>query len=144
MKQIIRGVLVAALAVTSVGCMATKQAVDQGIPMQGSTTTPAGEGMVSAIKSEDGNTALRVKVKHLAEARRIDDDANVYVVWVEPPDGTPQNVGVLSLNNDKEGTLNTLTPYRNFRVIITPEASGQVSEPSGDELFTSTVRRRED
>ncbi|HEY1086693.1 MAG TPA: hypothetical protein VGE37_03325 [Archangium sp.] len=143
MKLLVRGMMIAALAVSTAGCMHAKQMADQGVPMQGTSTTPAGEGTVSAMKSEDGNTALRVKVKHLAPANKVDEEANVYVVWVEPTNGTPQNVGILSVNNEREGTLNTLTPHSSFRVIITPERSGQVSEPSGDELFTSTVERRE-
>lgn len=138
MKMLVRGLVVAAMAL-SMSCAMTKNAVDPGIPLQGSTTTPAGEGSVAATTNQDGNTALSVKVKHLAPASRIDENAQVYVVWVEPPNGMPQNVGALSLNDDREGTLNTLTPFKQFRVIITPEASATVQEPSGNEIFTGNV-----
>lgn len=140
MKTVMRACLVAAAAL-SMSCAMTQKKMDQGQPMEVSDKAPAGEGTVKAVKGDGGNTALTVKVKHLAPASRLVDDASVYVVWVEPPNAPPQNVGVLSVNADKEGVLNTLTPHRRFKVMITPEASAQAQEPSNDEVFTSTVDR---
>lgn len=142
MKMVTRAVLVAAVAAAS-GCAMTQKATNEAPdqPMQVSEKSPAGEGTVKAYKGESGNTQLSVKVKHLAPANRIDEDASVYVVWVEPPNAPPQNVGVLSVNRNKEGALNTLTPYRRFRVLITPESNAEVQAPTGDEVFTSTVDR---
>lgn len=140
MKTVMRALLLPAMAL-SLGCAMSQKKMDPGQPMQVSDMAPAGEGTVKAVKGDGGNTALSVKVKHLAPASRLVEDASVYVVWVEPPNAPPQNVGVLSVNADKEGVLNTLTPHRRFKVMITPEASAQVQEPSGDEVFTSNVDR---
>lgn len=140
MKTLMRALLVSAVALTT-SCAMTKKTIDPGQPMQVSDIAPASEGTVKAVKGDGGNTALSVKVKHLAPASRLVDDASVYVVWVEPPNAPPQNVGVLSVNADKEGVLNTLTPHRRFKVMITPESSPEAQEPSNDEVFTSTIDR---
>ena len=139
MKQVM-GVVVAA-AMFGVGCMGMGATSAQ--PLQTSEDMPASEGSALASKGSNGNTALTIRVKHLAPASRIAEEAQVYVVWVEPEGGTPQNVGVLTVDRELEGTLSTLTPHRKFRVVITPEANGQVQEPSGNEVFTTQVDRSE-
>jgi len=63
------------------------------------------------------------------------------VVWVQPTYGQPQNVGVVTVDKDLEGTLNTVTPHKQFKVMITPEANGQVTSPSNAPVFTSEVAR---
>jgi hypothetical protein len=132
--------LVVTAARFGVGCFGATTAQ----PLQSSADMPASEGSVMATKGSNGNTALNVRVKHLAPASRISEEAQVYVVWVEPEGGTPQNVGVLTVDKDLEGSLTTITPHRKFRVVITPEENGQVQEPSGTEVFTSQVERAGD
>ncbi len=111
------------------------------MPLQASKTMPASEGMALASEAPNGNTALTIKVKHLAQPSKIVPNAVTYVVWVQPPDGAPQNVGVLSVDKELEGTLMTITPHKKFRVLITPEESGQVVKPTHDEVFTSNIER---
>lgn len=132
--------LIVAAALLAVSCITPPNTAQ---PMQGSDLMPAGQGTVTAAKSENQNTALTIRVKHLAPAMRISDEARVYVVWVEPPNGAPQNVGILTVDSELDGTLTTLTPHRRFRVFVTPEPTGQVTEPSGQEVFTSEVERSE-
>lgn len=117
----------------------TGQAMTQ--PMKGSDASPASQGTLAVARGASGNTALTVRVKHLAPADKLANDASVYVVWVEPEGAPPQNVGVLSVNKDLQGSLSTITPYRRFKVMVTPEKSGEVSAPEHDEVFTSEVDR---
>lgn len=111
--------------------------------MQQGRGTPASEGTVEAHADATGNTALTVKVAHLAPPVRIAADAQVYVVWVQAMDAGPSNVGVLELAKDLTGTLTTLTPHRRFGVLITPEPSGQVDKPTHPPVFSAQVVRTE-
>lgn len=139
MKTLQGLVVVTALSVS--GCALFTPNSTSAQALQASGDVPAGEGTVMARAGSNGNTALTVRVKHLAPASRIEQDAQVYVVWVEPPNSPPQNVGVLSVSRNLDGTLSTITPHRKFRVLITPEQNGQVDKPSGAEVFTSEVER---
>ena len=124
---------------TTAGCMMGPQKTAQ--PLKSSPSMPGAEGVVTATKGANGNTTLVIRVKHLAPASKVAGDATVYVVWVEPVGGSPQNVGVLAVDSDLQGTLTTITPHSSFRVLITPEPSGQMDSPSHDEVFSSDVER---
>lgn len=126
----------AALAVGNFGC-ATPQAMRSGDGVPGS------EGTVEVKEGRGGNTDVAVRVKHLAPPARMAADANVYVVWIQARDAEKQSVGALTLNEDLEGYLDTLTPHRRFRLFVTPEASAQVGQPSHEPVFTADVDRRD-
>jgi hypothetical protein len=52
-----------------------------------------------------------------------------------------QNVGALTLDDDLEGVLETVTPHSRFLLSVTPEASGQVDQPRNPPVFTAQVDR---
>lgn len=131
--QGLSGMVVAGLF--AMGCVTAPQ------PMEASKTSPAAEGTVKAVEGDSGNTVVTIRVKHLAPPSRMARDATVYVVWVQPVNMHPQNVGVLGLDADLEGTMKTLTPHRRFRLLITPEPNGQVEMPSHEAVFISEVER---
>ena len=124
----------AVLAGMQLGCSSPKA-------MQSGYGVPASEGTITATEGDNGNTKLEIQVKHLAEPSRVASDATVYVVWIQPRDGATQNVGALTLNDDLEGTLNTITPYRLFSVSVTPEPSGLGAKPTHAPVFTAEVDR---
>jgi hypothetical protein len=66
--------------------------------------------------------------------------ASVYVVWIEPQNAQRQrqNIGVLKLDEDKRGRLETVTPFRDFRIFVTAEPAPNVTEPS-QQLMTALV-----
>lgn len=134
--RMVQGLVVAVLL--GMGCMTGGTAE---FPLQASRAMPASEGMAFAAEAPNGNTSLTIRVKHLAPPERISADASTYVVWVMTSEGTPQNVGVLTVDKELEGTLTTITPHKRFRVMITPEASGQVLRPAHDEVFSSQIER---
>lgn len=119
----------------TLGCATTAQ------PMLAAPGVPASEGTVSALAGANDNTDLTVRVKHLAPPSRLASDAQVYVVWVQPLNSPPQNVGIMALDDALAGELKTSTPHRNFALIITPEPNGQMQKPSHDAVFTTSVRR---
>jgi hypothetical protein len=99
----------------------------------------ASEGTVRVSDGDNGNSKVAIRVKHLAPPSKVSADSTVYVVWIQPREGDRQNVGALALNKDLEGSLDTLTPHRRFKVSVTPEPTGQVAEPSHEPVFTYDV-----
>jgi hypothetical protein len=128
---------IAATGWVSSGCGAHKSELK---PAQ---SVPAAKGEVKAKEGDNGNTLIEVKVEHLAPAKALQDTASTYVVWVRPRTGStvPQNVGALSVNDQREGSLETVTPLEEFDLLVTPEPSASVTEPSGEPVFTAIVER---
>ncbi len=124
------------LAGMQIGCVKTQS-------MHSSASVPASEGTVSVSKGENDNTNITIEVKHLAPPPKMASDATVYVVWIQPMDNTMQNVGAMILDDNLTGTLNTVTPHRRFKVLVTPEPSGKVAYPTHEPVFTSDVERSE-
>lgn len=133
-----QGVVVAAMLGLGAGCMTPQGSEHQLEPR---SSQPASEGVALVSEGPNGNTALRVKVKHLALPEKVALNATVYVVWVQPYGGRAQNVGVMKIDKDLEGSLNTVTPMKRFKVFVTPELKGQVEEPMNEEVFSADVIR---
>ena len=102
---------------------------------------PASQGTVKATAGDNGNTNIAIRVKHLAPPSKVAADATVYVVWIQPRNAAKQSVGALRVNDNLEGSLDTVTPHRRFLVMVTPEPSGQVAQPTHEPVFTSDVDR---
>ncbi len=111
--------------------------------MQNSPAVPASQGSVQATLGDNGNTNVAVRVKHLAAPENVAADAKVYLVWIQPHHGDKQSVGALVLNNDLEGSLDAVTPHRQFRVLVTPEPTALVAQPTHEPVFTADVERGE-
>lgn len=110
--------------------------------MQTGPTTPGAQGTVQAAEGKNGNTTLQIEVKHLAQPSLLAADATVYVVWVRPMNAAAQNAGALLVNDRLEGELKTLSPHKRFAVLVTPEPSAQVTQPSHEPVFTAEVNRK--
>ena len=124
-----------AIASVPIGCDTTR-------PMLSNAEIPAGQGTVTVGAADNGNTDVNVRVKHLAPPSKLDPEAKIYVVWIQPSNGAKQNVGALALNDNLEGSLDTVTPHRRFLLTVTPEPGGRVGAPSHTPIFTSWVERR--
>jgi hypothetical protein len=124
--------LVSAVASFVIACATSHE-------MHSAAAVPAAHGTVDATEDGNGNTSLRIKVEHLAPPSKIAPDATVYVVWIEPRNAPRQNVGALALNDELEGSLDTVTPHRRFRVVVTPEPSAQVAMATHQPVFTADV-----
>jgi hypothetical protein len=132
---------VAALAGTTLGCGMFGSGKSEQT-MSSSSGNPAAQGTVNASAADNGNTALRVRVKHLAPPSRMASDATVYVVWIQPGDAAIQNVGAMTLNDDLEGRLDTVTPHSRFTVTVTPEPGARGAQPTNEPVFTTDVDRK--
>ena len=131
----------AALGGVHIGCGVFGGGGDSTQTMTAATSVPAGEGTATASDGDNGNTKLAVNVKHLAPASKIASDATVYVVWIQPRNAPIQSLGALTLDDDLEGSLEAVTPHRRFTVIVTPEPSAVVRQPTHEPVFTSEVDR---
>ena len=112
------------------------------VTMKNNEMSSAAEAKVALKKAEGGNTELHIEANHLAPAKRVRDDAEQYVVWVEPLNGSgpPQNVGALPVDKDLEAELRAITPLHQFQVYVTPEPSGDAVHPSGPKVLAAVVR----
>ena len=102
-----------------------------------SPAIPAAQGHLKVAAEKNGNTKLRVEVEHLAPPAAINQEASAYVVWLRPAAGFPQNIGVLNLNDKREGKLVTQTPFKSFEVTVTAEMSPYATAPSSDRVMTA-------
>jgi hypothetical protein len=133
--------------------IAAMTACGKTVTVPGGTSTtsalqPAGEarsakGEIKIKEGDNENTRLTISVEHLASPETIAGNATTYVVWAKPRTGDmrPQNLGQLRVNDNREGSLDTVTALKNFEVMVTPEPSAAVTAPSHPPVFTGIVQR---
>jgi hypothetical protein len=137
MKKMITLFMSLVIIISISSCGTTKQ------QMEGNINVPAAEGVVSVKETDNNNTSMTVKVKHLAEARKVFSGATNYIVWIRPEGSDAyQNVGALQVDKNLEGTHTTTVPYVNFKVLITPEMSSMGQTPTGPAVFEQRVMRQ--
>lgn len=113
-------------------------------PMTASAENTSGQGTLETSMDENGNTQVELLVKHLSTPSKVAAGASVYVVWIRPYNGSIQNVGALQVSDDLVGKFNTRTPHRAFTLLVTPEPSARMSQPTHDAVFTSEVTMEDD
>jgi hypothetical protein len=106
-----------------------------------STLAPAARGTVHSETDRNGNTGLKVEVKHLAKPHDLQSGYSSYVVWVQPRGQSPTNAGELRVNDDLQGSLETSTPYKQFDLFVTAENNPRVTAPTGPQILHTTVSR---
>lgn len=113
----------------------------QTVRLNGSPQVPAAQGMVRVARGENNNTRLRIDVHHLAEPDRIAPGSTALVAWARSAGegAVAQNIGALRVNEKLEGELETVTPHRNFELLITAEQSPTASWPSGPPLLSAHI-----
>ena len=102
-----------------------------------SSQIPAAEGEAKIRQTSNGNTEIRLSVKHLAPPARIEPTSSVFVVWVRGLEagGQPQNLGALRVNKNLSGKLKAVTSLREFDLFITCEGTQTATAPSSAELL---------
>lgn len=109
-------------------------------PLKTASGAPAATGEITASHGDNGNTEVKVEVDHLAPPDKIANGAKVYVVWAKPHSQDPaQNIGALEVGDDRKGKLETKTALKSFDVLVTPEASPTVAQPSTDPVMRGSV-----
>lgn len=130
-------VVVGGLALALGGCGTT-------FAMTRGDSVPGARGEVDASFEKEGNSKMKIKVQHLPAASELNPQATTYVVWVKPKndkaDTKVQNVGTLLVDaKDLDGELEFTTAFRTFDLTVTPEASGDVTVPTGRDVLKATI-----
>jgi hypothetical protein len=107
--------------------------------MTASNIVPAASGTVKVQKDQNGNAKLDIKVSNLADPTRLTPPEDKYVVWIRPNDGEARKQGALSVGNDLNGELQTVTVSKDCEVFITAEQSASVSVPTGPEVLHTHI-----
>ena len=112
-------------------------------PLSASSAVPAAQGQVAASVGENGNTRLDIEVRHLAEPSKLSPGATQFVAWAQPnePGTQAQSLGVLNVDSDLTGRLQTVTPLKNFTLLITPERAGTTQWESTTPVLTAHISR---
>lgn len=132
----------ASLAVSITVIMLGLTAWAADIPMVAGSMVPAATGKISYQHDRNGNIKFTVSTKNLAAPSQLTPAKNAYVVWIEPRDQQPQNAGVLTVNNDLQGSFSGTTPYKTFNLVVTAEESPSVTQPAGPQVLHGTVQVR--
>lgn len=129
---------VALMALGVIGCASSSR-----VRLVGGPQAPAAEGAVKLSTGPNANTRLNISVQHLAPPERVAAGATVYVVWARPIEqgAAPQNLGALQINGNLEGVLDTVTPLRNFELLVTAEQAAPVLQPTGAPILSAPVNR---
>ena len=132
---------IAAICVLALGVSAC--ASGQKTVMTPTSPSPAAQGQVETRRTANQNTEVDLEVRYMAPPEKVAKDATVYVVWARPlvPDSEPQNVGSLVVGKNRRGSLSTTTPHERFELLVTPEPSGNVTQPSNEPVMKAKVER---
>ncbi|MBV9505228.1 MAG: hypothetical protein JO323_09525 [Acidobacteriia bacterium] len=104
------------------------------------TIVPAAAGELEIGTDKNGNTELKVRVRHLAKPEGLTPAKSAYVIWIQQTGGTPERAGLLKVNSKLEGSFETTTPYKAFDLSITAEDDPNLKSPLGPEVFRGSVR----
>lgn len=107
------------------------------------STVPFAKGEID-VKSvaDDGNATYSIRVEHLGDPGKLNPSATVYVVWIQPKgkeDANVQNVGALKVDSDYAGDHSFSTPFKSFDITVTPEATADVTKPTGRDVLKATI-----
>lgn len=109
------------------------------ITMTPAKEVPAAQGTVAVKTGHNGNAQVDITTKALAQPSALTPPEETYVVWFQPPDQSPKNMGALKVDNNLNGKLETVAPYHHFKVFITAEKQGNVASPHGTKVLTAEV-----
>ncbi len=109
------------------------------VQMMATGDTPAAQGEVIVKQSSNGNLQLDVMTEHLAEPSTMTPAENVYVVWLQEPDGNPLCLGEMRVDKNLSGELRTITTFKQFKIFITAEQNAQEIAPQAQPVLSADV-----
>jgi len=109
------------------------------VQMMAGETNPAARCTIHLHVGDNGNTELDMKAESLAAPSALTPPKNAYVVWIQPPDGPPQNHGQITIDKSEKAELKTATPYKRFKVFVTAEDQAQIQTPEGPKVLSADV-----
>ena len=126
------------MLVAAAGCASGARIVR----MTSNPGVPAAQGTVKSSPTGNGSMSIEVEVHHLVVPGRAAVGATSYVVWArERGEKAAQNLGELRMDEERCGTLKTVTPLHDFDLFITAEPSLRAEAPTSQQLFTVSLQR---
>ena len=107
-----------------------------------STVVPAAEGRVKYKKDDNGNYAIDVDIKNLADPTKLVPPKNTYVLWMETDQSNVQNLGQIVsstglFSSTLKASLNAVTSFKPRSFFITGEESPAVTYPGPQVVLTT-------
>ena len=110
-------------------------------PLTAASIVPGARGELKVDKDKNGNTRLSMAVQHLANPANLTPPATAYVVWLQDRGGDAENRGRLKMDKNLKATFETVTPLKNFDLLVTAEQDLQAKTPTGPEVLKASVQR---
>ncbi|MGH9572064.1 MAG: hypothetical protein ACRD40_00825 [Candidatus Acidiferrales bacterium] len=105
-----------------------------------SHAVPAATGTVETHLDKNGNTAVDIKVHHLARPANLTPPATVYIVWFQQSGSEPQKEAELKVSDNLDGELKTTTQWKTFDLIISAESDPAAKLPSDNQVMRTSIR----
>jgi len=107
-----------------------------------STVVPAAEGRVKYKKDDNGNYAIDVDIKNLADPSKLTPPKNTYVLWMETEQSNVQNLGQIVsstglFSSTLKASLDAVTSFKPRSFFITGEESPTVTYPGPQVVLTT-------
>src|SRR5208283_3321911 len=112
------------------------------VNFQGTAIMPMAKGDAK-VESERGVIHISADFSKMQPPSSFGPEYLTYVLWAISPDGRPQNLGELTLNDYGAGSsskIDTTSPIQTFGMIVTAEPYYGVTQPSDVVVMENVIR----
>lgn len=107
-----------------------------------SAVVPAAEGSIKVKKDKNNNYNINLKVKRLADPKRLSPAKEMYIVWVATEQNGSINIGQLKtssslFSNTLTSSLETVTTFKPTGFLITAEDNANIQYPTGQTVLST-------
>jgi hypothetical protein len=107
-----------------------------------SSVVPAARGSVKVKKDKYYNYVIKVDLKNLSEAGRLQPPKNTYVVWMVTEDNITKNIGQIKttkkfLSKALSANLETKSSFKPVKIYITAEFDPDLQDTDSEIVLTT-------
>ena len=110
------------------------------LDLKGTALAPNARGNVK-VDSKTGATKVEVYADKLPPPRANGEEFSTYVVWAITPEGRPENLGELAVENGDSAKLQAATELQNFGLLVTAEPYFAVTQPSDVIVMEAVINK---
>ena len=137
MSKITRTSGIALAIIVATAFMATGCVKKVNFPTSKLSPSTIAKAKMSADPNE--NTKVQFNAKHLALPWNVQGGTKVYVLWAKVPDLATINLGQIRVAKSLKASLKALTPYKEFKLLLTAEQTPTAVAPSSTVVLESDV-----
>jgi hypothetical protein len=126
-------VLTGLVAMPLVGCGMMRDRGATQFSMQPGDPTPAATGSIAVSEADHQNQRLKINVAHLPPPEQLHPSLSTFVVWGSQPGEGQQsamNLGQIRIDQNRQGTIEVITPYPDLDIRVTAESESTPDRPS--------------